>query len=86
MSQYSDFQIFVVLSELEELILKKNIKRTKVPKTELKRTKDKSKKNQEEPLGTKWQFWYFPHSLFFTFYKMVVLVGGGSVINGAYPI
>ena len=57
-SQDSVFQIFVILTELEEVI--KNWKRTKEPKTKVKRTKNKTKKNQKEPLRTKWQFWYFP--------------------------
>ena len=35
-------------------------KELKNQKTELKRTKDKTKKNQKEPLTTKWQLWYFP--------------------------
>ena len=29
--------------------------------TEPTRTKNKTKKDQKEPLRTKWQFWYFPY-------------------------
>ena len=38
----------------------KTEKELKNKKTELKRTKNITKKNQKEPLRTEWQFWYFP--------------------------
>ena len=48
----------------------KTEERTKETKTKLKGTKNKTIKNQKEPLGTKWQFWYFPQGIYLSILQL----------------
>ena len=61
----SDFQMFVILTKLEEKKSIQKLKRTKEPKTELEWT-------QNKPLRTNWKFWWFPstsiHPLIYFFF------------------